>query len=390
MNQDAGPTPPEAPRTGLARTLLYAVLPVLVLLVLLESVARVVELWAPPATVDLGQGFTAASRLFVPAPDAPDCLVTNPDKVVSFQEQRFLRDKPPDTLRAFFLGGSSVNYLDYELPRLEERLAKRFDAVDRVEIINCGGLSYGSHRLVLIAREVLGYGADLLLVYSGHNEFEELEQLDLANLQTLGLQRALSRSALYRFVRDRLAARRIDALREARNRRILEQALPDTARTWRHEFTGEEKHERMDAYRRNLETIVTLCRERGAGVILGTVPSNLFRPGLPGAAGARYEREVLSRFAQGKYEEGRRIAQEILQDNPRHQASDRENRILRNLAETHDVPLADVEEAVSKAEPHGIPGETLFNDHCHLNPAGNRILAEVFEREILGWAGRNR
>ncbi len=321
----------------------------------------------------------------MPAADDPECLVTNPNKLVSFHGQRFRRHKAPGTLRVFFLGGSSVNYLDYELPRLAERLAGRFAGIEEAEFINCGGLSYGSHRLVLIAREVLDYDPDLLLVYSGHNEFEELEQLDLANLGTLGVQQTLARSALYRFIRDRLAARRIDALREARNRRILEQALPDTARTWEHEFSEEEKRERMNAYRRNLEAIVSMCRERGAGIILGTVPSNLFRPSLPGEAGARYEREVLTRFAQGEYEEGRRIAQEILQENPRHQASDRENSIVRSVAEAKGVPLAEVERVVAGAEPHGVPGATLFNDHCHLNPEGNRLLIEEYERCINAW-----
>ena len=47
------------------------------------------------------------------------------------------------------------------------------------------------------------------------------------------------------------------------------------------------------------------------------------------------------------------------------------------------MPLADVEAAVIAAEPHGVPGETLFNDHCHLNPAGNALLVRVYEKEIL-------
>ena len=33
---------------------------------------------------------------------------------------------------------------------------------------------------------------------------------------------------------------------------------------------------------------------------------------------------------------------------------------------------------MSDAEPHHIPGETLFNDHCHLNEKGNEILLQTF------------
>ncbi|HRZ16716.1 MAG TPA: SGNH/GDSL hydrolase family protein, partial [Candidatus Hydrogenedentes bacterium] len=75
---------------------------------------------------------------------------------------------------------------------------------------------------------------------------------------------------------------------------------------------------------------------------------------------------------------------------PRHQSSDLENAILRELAAENGVPLADVEAAVIAAEPHGVPGETLFNDHCHLNPAGNALLVRVYEKEILRALGAGK
>ncbi|MGC9054252.1 MAG: SGNH/GDSL hydrolase family protein, partial [Candidatus Hydrogenedens sp.] len=56
---------------------------------------------------------------------------------------------------------------------------------------------------------------------------------------------------------------------------------------------------------------------------------------------------------------------------------------VRELAEKHHIPLADVLSAVERAEPHHIPGETLFNDHCHLNPEGNSIMIHTFEEKIL-------
>lgn len=37
---------------------------------------------------------------------------------------------------------------------------------------------------------------------------------------------------------------------------------------------------------------------------------------------------------------------------------------------------------IANAEPHGIPGETLFDDHCHLNDAGRAIWIEGYAPEI--------
>ena len=41
------------------------------------------------------------------------------------------------------------------------------------EVVNCGGISYASYRLVPILEEVLNYEPDLIVVYTGHNEFLE-------------------------------------------------------------------------------------------------------------------------------------------------------------------------------------------------------------------------
>jgi len=368
---------------GWKKTLVYSLLPVVCLLIVLEGAGRVIEIWIPPRQVDLGQGFSSASTLFVPSASDPDLMVTNPQKEVSFEKQEFRREKPPRSMRIFALGGSSVKYLDHEFPllaqRLQQKLGNRYDAV---QIVNCGGLSYGSHRLVLVAAEILGYDPDLVLVYSGHNEFEELEQLKLADLPSLPLQRLLSKSALCRFLRDRVASYRIGELQKAHDQRAIAESIPDAGRTWMHKFTEEEVAERMHAYRNNLAVIIQMCLDHDVPVIVGTVPSNLVKPNLPGPDGARYQ-EVLDLFAQNEYEKGLELARGILKQAIRHQSSDIENGALRALARQYGIPLADVEAAVIAAEPHHVPGETLFSDHCHLNPEGNKILAATYEEQIL-------
>ena len=382
----ASPDPPRvsSPRRALS-TLAAMLLPVAVLFGALEIGARVWERWYPPMHVDLGQGFDDSSRLFIPSPRDRARMITNPDKLVSFREESFEKTKPPRTLRIFALGGSSVNYakayLDDMAFRLKEALKSRYDSV---EVIDCGGLSYGSHRLVLIAREIVQYDPDMVLFYEAHNEFEELQQLQLANLPTAGTQRALSHSALYRFLRDVIAKQAIRRLEGDKRRRELVNALPDASKSWMHKFTPEEIAGRMQAYRDNLTTIVRLCREHSASVILASVPSNLIKPSLPGPEGARYEKEVLPLFAAGEWEKGAALGRDILKNaSPRHQSSDTENGIIRTVCRDLEVPLADVETAVMAAEPHKVPGETLFSDHCHLNNEGNEILGHVFEPKIL-------
>lgn len=374
---------PELSRT---KRIVYAALPaVLILLLLLaaEGGARLFERWKPPMVVDYGQGFTPESRLFTPSQESPDKLETNPQKRVSFQAQQFDRKKGSRTLRIAAIGESSVNYLDYEFPLLAERLREEFSAkFDKVEIINAGGLSYGSHRLVGVTEELLGYDLDLVMIYLGHNEFEELEQLDLANVSLAPVQRVLAKIAIYRVMRDRIADRQIEELKASHNKRILAQGKPDSAKAWGHTFTPQELTERMATYRRNYELMINLCKSRGVPVVIGTVPSNLVKPVLSPQDLPKFQ-EVFDLYAKGEWEKGAVMARERLKTMPRHQSSDAENEIIRDLAKRMSLPLADVEKAVIEAEPHHVPGETLFNDHCHLNPQGNTILIRMYEEQIV-------
>lgn len=381
----ASPTPqtPAAPRQfGPVKTIVFSLIPVLVMLALLEGGARVREIWYPPMDVDLGQGFTGDSLLFSPDPFDHAYRVTHPKKTIAFQNLRFAAVKPPRTLRIAVLGGSSVNYLDYEFAQWPERLKASLPGIDQIEIINCGGKSYGSHRLVPIAAEVLQYDLDAMLFYEGHNEFEELEQLDVANLALVPVQRKLEVSALYRLLRDVATSMQVRELEEqARQQSDLAAAAPQTNAGWAHVFTPEEIATRMDTYRENLQRIVQLCNDRKVPFIIGTVPSNLWK-NPPGTQLDNWN-AVEALYAAGKYVEGRDLAEGMLRQSVRHQSSEAENEIIRAIGSQPGVRLADVKAAVLAAEPNHVPGETLFNDHCHLNPDGNRLLIQTFEPLLL-------
>ncbi len=373
----------QAPRTvsGMTRrrSFVFAMLPACVLLLTLEGGARVAELVVPPLAVDPGLGFAPDTRLFVPGQGR--ALKTAPEKRQSFVPQRFRLPKPPATFRIFVLGGSNVNYLQQELMSSARRLEHQAHGRLRVEYVNAGGLAYGSQRLVPIAAEVVNYDPDLLMVFAGHNEFEEAEQLAFANLRTVRLQRVLYRSALLRVTRDSLARWQVSLMTERRGRSRLPRADVDYAATARRVFTPEEIATRMAHYRRHLELIAETCRVRGVPLVIGTVPSNLFRPHLP-AHLAEERAHIVALYDAGRHAEGLKHARQLLRHATRHQASDAENDIIREVAARYGLPLADVWTAVAAAEPHGVPGETLFTDRCHLNQAGQRLLLQKYEEQI--------
>lgn len=348
----------------------YSLVIFVVFFLSIEGIARIAEIFMPSIPVDPELGFSAKSRLFVPSAN-PDVFVTNPDKTLFFNSQSFRMPKPEDVFRIFVFGGSSVNYLQPELQQLSARLRGYFDGrFKEVEIINAGGMSYGSHRLSILSKEAVVYDPDLVLIYSGHNEFEEIENIQLASTGTGFLVDLFSNLALFRFLRSRWVEWIIDN-------------PPDDVGAWAHRFTMEDVNERMEDYEKNIDSIIRMHLDADTQVIIGTVPSNLLQPVLLGKSAAMLKTVVVM-YEQGAYKIAFREAKRILRESPgRHQSSDLENEIIRSLSEEHGIPLADVEMEVIKAEPHGIPGETLFEDFCHLNARGNRIWIDTFEKTIL-------
>lgn len=140
--------------------------------VVLEAGLRIAGVGARPQ--DLHAGFGGQSPLFEADGDE---FRTSVAKEQFFVQQQFAADKPADEFRIFCLGGSTVQGRPY---RPETSFAGwlevELNSIDRgrtCNVVNCGGVSYASYRLVPVLEEVLNYDPDLIIVATGHNEFLE-------------------------------------------------------------------------------------------------------------------------------------------------------------------------------------------------------------------------
>ena len=132
-------------------------------------------------------GFSKTLPLFVTErTDGANFWRTAPAKLAFFNEQRFPDTKPGGTYRVFCLGGSTtfgrpfddrtsyVNWLRLSLAEL--------DSEHSWEVINAGGISYASYRLVNLMEQLIEKDPDLFVIYTGHNEF--LEKRTYGDLMT--------------------------------------------------------------------------------------------------------------------------------------------------------------------------------------------------------------
>ena len=123
--------------------------------VVAESVLRLAGLGRPSGYQDPFVGFSQLYPLFELGEDA-DQYHTARYHHYFFGPQSFPAEKGPAAFRAFCLGGSTVLGHPYSTETslakwLEIELAGR-DPTHRYEIINCGGMSYASYRLIPILR----------------------------------------------------------------------------------------------------------------------------------------------------------------------------------------------------------------------------------------------
>lgn len=145
-------------------------------LVFAEGVCRLLNIGSSLETAIIQSGFASSNPLFVL--DQSKVLYNiAKSRLKFFVSESFPAEKGEDTFRIFCLGGSTVQGRPYAketaFPEWLELSLKTADPNRDWEVINCGGVSYASYRLVPILQECLNYEPDLILLCTGHNEFLE-------------------------------------------------------------------------------------------------------------------------------------------------------------------------------------------------------------------------
>jgi len=430
---------------GLLARLLLAGVAFVAPLLLVESLLAITGVSPIAENRDPLIGFSTSARIFQASADGRFFETTQQAAAQSFNHQKFLRRKPPNGLRIFAIGGSSV----YGYPwgasvAFTQLLGEGLSALtpERVfEAVNVGGMSYASHRLRIVVAEILDYEPDLIVLYGGHNEFVESQFYAdfLERNEALDPMRALlGRSRLYSAAR-RLAARLAgggDDGPDARGRDLARRSTGELLglRAIRQEadrVTDSERAVALDRFEANVEAILESAAKRGVGVVLCTVASNLrdWQPNqsLHAVSASESDREDAERllqegrrllerdhFAQarsaleaarsrspgfaaihfdlGRAYEGERRLEDAAQSYRRARdldaqparASSELNARIRTLASAHQAILVDVEKAIAEQATGGLVGFEWIEDYVHPSRRGHEWIARTILQNLLG------
>ena len=142
-----------------------------------EIVLRIFGVGAPGERVDPFQGFEGTNQNFQvkEIEGQGSFYVPSPNK--SFFEQQFSTSKAKNKYRIFTFGGSTTEGVPWGRENsfsshLQKSLQEKIPSKE-IEVINVGVAGYGSSRVLEIYKEVINYDPDLLVVYTGQNEFRD-------------------------------------------------------------------------------------------------------------------------------------------------------------------------------------------------------------------------
>jgi lysophospholipase L1-like esterase len=265
-----------------------AVLLGLLPLVACELALRTVGLGKPTDSNDPFVGFSDIHPLFVLDQQAGRYEIPK-SRQSHFQPESFAAAKPASEFRIFVLGGSTVQgcpwAIDTSFTTWLELHLNAADPSRNYEVVNCGGVSYATYRLVPILREVLQYQPDLIVLCEGHNEFLEDRSYAPLRSQPAALawaERQVSRLRTYNVLRDS-ALGVAAANKSTAGKRPVLGAEVDARLDWR---DGLAKYHRDPTWRAaviahfddSLRRIVRITRDAKVPLVLVSPPANLEWP----------------------------------------------------------------------------------------------------------------
>lgn len=357
------------------------------------------------------------------------------ERLTAFCPQSFAAEKKPKSLRIFCLGGSTVQGRPYSVETsfttwLEINLRAALPTAE-VEVINCGGISYASYRLVPIMQELLEYEPDLFIIYTGHNEFLEdrtYEHIKNKPRVLIQIHRALLNLRIYSHAHHLFSqhlGRRTTAEHspktildpEVQARLDFQEGLKSYHRdqSWRKDI--------IEHFHHNLEKMVRMSRAVNVPVILVNPVSNLkdcppFKSEHTSELSEEQIQQVndlrkqASKIDWSQAHEKIRLLEQAAAIDPRHagllfllgkcnehigrfsqakewfiKAKEEDvcplrilepmHEIIHEVAGRYKVPLVDVRRLIENHTTDGIAGSKWLLDQVHPNITGHRLIADA-------------
>jgi tetratricopeptide (TPR) repeat protein len=347
--------------------------------------------------------------------------------VPEFKPALFRKVKTPKTFRIICLGESSMFGVPYQMtttmPAMLRKQLRHLYPDREIEVINFGASAINSNVIRDFASELLRFEPDLVLIYTGHNEFYGPDGIGASWLE----KRFPSLTALKYTTRElRLMTGARNLLRSAMQTTVPPSdfnLMKQVSRKSHVDVASADAVRVLKNFSRNLHAIARIFSDKQIPVILSDITSNLLFP--PFASESEGDTSGISSaiaLAQqtSDPEDARRISSRfasLLRAHPRHasllywrgmlemaqgnddaalfylrSARDHDalafrapaavNDIIHSVAQDLRVPCLPADSLFTSAFADPVAYSGLFWEHLHPSPKGYYTLASLFLQEI--------
>jgi lysophospholipase L1-like esterase len=330
------------------------------------------------------------------------------------------RTKSTTSLRVLCVGESTMFGVPFEMaatiPALVRKQLRHLYPDMDIEVVNLGASAINSNVIREMVPQFISLEPDLILVYTGHNEFYGPEGVGVS-----WLERQIPALIPWKYRARRLpivyALQRwiagIGGPHADGEGNLMRQVSGGVEVSMR----SPEAERIFHRFEENLRDIVHKFHQHGIPVILGDISSNLmFPPFAPGST--NHPDPISSAISSGRFAEvdaliaralavdstnaydlywcGRlRLAEgdsisairflELARDNDllKFRAPGRINDIIHEIGREESVPVLPVDSVLRARSPHGITDTTFFCEHLHPTFSGYDLIARMFIHAII-------
>ena len=340
----------------------------------------------------------------------------------------FRRNKTPNVVRIVCLGESSMLGTPYQLttniPSLVRKQLRHLYPEKEFEVINLGAAAINTNVILDLSKKIIEYDPDLVLIYTGHNEFYGPEGVGASWIQK---QFPSTISWKYR-LQDLWTIKLIDeyfltpsAVVPPSEKNLMKQVSQNNL-----VHLNSEPAERIfNLFESNLNEIVELFDRHKIPIILSDVSSNLLFPPFVHDTSSQlmpYQSELLMiprDFENNDLNSSLQRAQQLYkldttntylnfrigticlakknipeakyfltrardEDLLKFRAPSQINQIIKRVARHHRIAFISSDSLFgSLATSNGIPDDKLFREHLHPNARGYYEIASLFVKKIL-------
>lgn len=300
----------------------------------------------------------------------------------------FDKIKYENTIRIFIFGGSTTAGFPYSpnasFPRLVKRKIEMYYPAHRVEVINLGVSAVNTYFIRDIIDDVIEQQPDLLLFYTGHNEFygalgPASTEFISGSPATVNLILKLREYKVYQLMTNLINSiwnlfgeEKLESRSTLMETMIAEQEIDSDSEIFR---------DGLAQFEQNMEAVLNKCSKHNIPVLIGNLVSNLKQKPLQISEGVaqEYFYEAMQKLDEENFTEAKELFLKA-KDNDllKFRAVEEFNYIINKLAKRFDADIVDIKNGFESASENSIVDNKLMVDHLHPKLEGYKLMGEIF------------